>query len=128
MFKIDLDGKITITRGDDSGYHALFINQGSVEFPIRYTLQEDDKLYLGIFEPNGKFENALVKQVYTKDNLNEHGDVKIYFSSDDTVGLKPGLYFYQVKLKTKQDYINGEWPHDEFINTIIGKTAFNIVE
>ena len=129
MFNIDRDMKITITRGDDSGYHSLFINEGSKEQPIRYVLKQDDKLYLGIFEPNGKFENALVKQIYTSDNLNEDGDIQISFKSKDTLKLKPGLYYYQVKLKTKSSNINNEWPQEEdYINTIIGRTTFNIVE
>lgn len=133
MFKIDLDGKITITRGDDSGFITLFINKGTSLSPLRYVLKDDDRVYLGVFPPSGTFEEALIKKIYTKDNLDSEGDVLIRLSSSDTVQLKPGLYFYQIKIKTLENsiYDVGEWPVEEgqeFVNTIIGKTTFNIIE
>jgi len=133
MFNIDKDNKITITRGDDSGFVPLFINKGTDSFPLRYVLKDDDRVYVGVFQPSGKFEQALIKKIYTKDNLNLDGDVLISFDSSDTIGLKAGLYFYQVKIKTLETniYDVGEWPTEEgkiFVNTVIGQTPFNIIE
>lgn len=118
MIDISQNNRIVVTRGDTFSV-PLFINQGTEMNPIRYSLKDEDKVYLGIMYPNQSFENALVKKVYTKENLNEYGDILLEIEHEDTRCLEPGKYFYQIKAQI----YNQE--KDKFeINTIVSKTEF----
>lgn len=122
MFYIENTGIIRITRGD-SAEAPLFINRGTEIEPIRYNLDEKSQVYLGVMEPNYPFEQAIIKKKYTKDDVNEFGDVVVKFSSEDTVNLIPGKYYYSIKVnewnEDKQDYD---------IYTIVERTQFFIEE
>ena len=121
MFNISRDGIVTLSRGDHFSI-PLFINAGTEIAPVRYPLQDNDTIYFGVCEPNQPFETAIVRKVYDKDNreINDNGDLVITFDSNDTEYLEDGLYYYIVKLSTKNE--NG----DELITTLIPKTKFYI--
>ena len=121
MFTISKDGIITMSRGDHFSV-PLFINAGTEISPVRYPLQDNDIVYLGICEPGQSFETAIVRKVYDKDNreINEHGDLVVTFNTKDTEYLENGLYYYIVKLVMKDS--NG----NDIINTIIPKRKFYI--
>ena len=121
MFNISRDGIVTLSRGDNVSI-PLFINAGTEIAPVRYPLQDNDIIYFGVCEPNQPFETAIVRKVYDKDNreINDNGDLVITFDSNDTEYLEDGLYYYIVKLSTKNE--NG----DELITTLIHKTKFYI--
>lgn len=121
MFNVDDNGIITITRGD-TGSFILFINKGSKAQPIQYILGDKDILFLAVSEPNTPFENALLKKVYTKSDLDENNNVIIRLEHDDTKCLMPGKYYYTIKAKL----INDKDQVD--INTIIQNTEFFIRE
>lgn len=59
------------------------------------------KIYFAVMEPNQLFENAIIKQIYTEDNVNEQGDVVIKFTEKTTMNLLPGKYYYMAVLKDK---------------------------
>lgn len=120
MFDIDNNGIITLTRGDTAQTY-LFLNQGTEFSPVRFSLGDEDKIYFGIIEPNYTFETAIVKKVYTKDDLNENGDIIISFESKDTEKLLPGTYYYEVKLVYKKD-------NEEFVNTVVIKNKFILLD
>ena len=112
---------ITLHRGDTFSA-SLFINEGHPLDPVRYTLGENDKLYLGVMEANQPFEFALIKKVYTSEDLDEEGDVVIKFESKDTEFLIPGTYYYEIKLEcTNED-------ESKSITTIIPKRKLFLVE
>lgn len=119
MFNVTNTGIITITRGDSASV-PLFINKGTEPSPLRFILGERDKVYLGVAEPNKKFENAVIRKVFTKDDLNEFGDVVIKFNEEDTVNLIPSKYFYQIKL----EYYDKDQKRQ--VNTIVPNTEFYI--
>lgn len=119
MFYLNSNGIITLSRGD-SAEAPLFLNQGTKICPIRYKLQGNDIVYLGVTEPNQKFEDAIIRKVYTKDNLNDLGDVVVKLEPSDTVNLIPGKYYYEVKLS----YYDNDG--NNYINTVIKKTEFNL--
>lgn len=146
MLTISNNGIITVNRGDDFSV-PLFINRGTELAPVRYVLKDDDEIYLGIFsagadylldtdgtkffvedeitylgipEIDTYFENAVVRKTFTKDNLNENGDVILKFAHVDTKFLLPGNYYYQVRAKITKD-------DEEYINTIVRKTAFIVL-
>ena len=117
MVRVSNDGNVVINRGDTVNF-LLFINKGTEMQPLRYIPQEGDTIFVGITEPNQPFECAILKQKYTNANLNADGDVVIKLTPKDTECLKPGKYFYEIKLK----FANEE------VNTIIPQRQFNIEE
>lgn len=146
MLTISNNGIITVNRGDDFSV-PLFINRGTELAPVRYVLKDDDEIYLGILsagadylldtdgtkffvedeitylgipEIDTYFENAVVRKTFTKDNLNENGDVILKFAHVDTKFLLPGNYYYQVRAKITKD-------NEEYINTVVRKTAFIVL-
>lgn len=120
MRQILNDRKILLNRGDNLT-RVIFLNQGSKLSPIQYVLRPGDKLYVGISEPNQCFEEAIIKKVYTSDNLNSEGNVVLKLSSLDTLNLLPGLYYYEIKLLT---IINDD---EEYVCTVVPKTKFEIL-
>ena len=87
---------LRINRGDDFLF-TLYLNKGNEVYPQRYVLQENDKIYLGVMQPNQLFENAILKKVFTVNDLNEEGDIVIKLSSEDTFRLLEGKYYYEIK-------------------------------
>lgn len=89
---------IRINRGD-SFSKPLFINCGTFMNPKRYQLQDGDKLYFGVMEPNKLWEQSILRQIYNKDSdMTEDGDVIIKITPEETQYLIPGTYYYQIKL------------------------------
>lgn len=126
MIDLSRNGIIEVNRGD-SFELPLFINQGTDITPIRYNMKNSNsEVYVGVMEPNQPFERAIIRKKYTKDDVNENGDIVIKFSSNDTVCLLPGKYYYQIKIKLYNNYDNNK--EDYNINTIIPMTQFIIVE
>lgn len=116
MFSVDSHNVITITRGD-SASTVIFVNQGTLIEQVRYELQPNDALYVGVMEPHQKFEDAIIKYKLTDEDLNRDGDVVWSFKPTDTEYLEPGKYFYQIKLVRN----NGQ-----YVDTIVSKTPFYI--
>lgn len=113
---------ITVTRGD-SFEAPIFINTGDIIRPIRYSLQENDRLYIGITEPRQYFEHSIIKKVYDGNSpKTRFGDTIFRLEPSDTEFLVPGTYYYQAKLQQFDE--NGK----EYITTVIDKTLFYIVE
>lgn len=122
MFDITNEGIITLSRGDSISI-PLFINIGTEIVPIRYKLQDNNVLYLGICEPDQLFEDAIFKKVYRPGDwkLNKCGDIVISLTPEDTSLLHAGLYYYTIKLLTINKVDNSE-----NVQTIIKKTKFFI--
>ncbi len=120
MVNISKSQIISMNRGDTLSL-PIFINAGTKIAPLRYNLGSGDKVYVGISEPNQKFEHALIKKVYTSDDVNEHGDPVLNLRPEDTEHILPGLYYYEIKLVSTSE-------EDEIVNTIVPKRKFYIVE
>lgn len=112
---------IRLNRGD-TYKKPLFINIGSRLKPVRYTLQDGDKLYFGLLEPNKLWEQSIIRQIYTTDTseFTEDGDVYIKIKPEETEYLIPGTYYYEIKLLRKVDEV------DE-VTTVVPRTLFYIV-
>ena len=87
----------TLHRGDSAIISAMLC-EGNNLTKIMYTLDESDEIYFAILEPNQCWENAIVKKKFT--NLSGT-ELKIELKPQDTMCLLPGLYYYQVKLRKK---------------------------
>ncbi len=115
------NGIITLHAGDY--FEApLFLNVGYGCCPVRYTLQETDKVYVGIMEPNQPFEDALIRKVLTIKDLNRQGDPVLILRPDDTERVMPGMYYYEVKLLRIKD------GSQEIIDTVVPKTKLYVLE
>ena len=119
MVRIADNGYITMNRGDTFTL-PLFINCGTELEPIRFYIKDHPgtKVYLGVMEPNQCFENAILRKTFNDQSpVNTEGDLLINFEINDTLYLRPGIYYYQIKV-----LIDGEE-----LNTIIPKTPFYIL-
>ena len=117
MFDIS-NNIITLNRGDTFSLDVN-VNIGTTWDPTTYILEEGDKLYFALMEPNQPFECALIRKVFTKDDQDEDGCVIMNFKSEDTEFLLPGLYYYTIKLSREDDTI---------VDTIVTKTKFTILD
>lgn len=115
MLNISKNRIVSLSRGDNARI-PLFINKGTQLEPIRYNINDnpDTEIYFGIMLPGGRFEDSIIKKKYTKEDINEYGDVVVEFFPQDTLYMEPGKYFYTVKA-----ILPGN-----IINTIIEKTEF----
>lgn len=114
------NGIITLHRGDNFSI-PLYINFGHQLDLIRYKLKENEKVFFALLEPNQPFEEALLKKTYTKDDLNKYNDVIIKITSEDTINLIPGTYYYEIKLESFEE------DGSKVISTIVPRTIFYIV-
>lgn len=111
---------VTLNKGD-TFVAPLFINIGTKVLPIRYPLTNGDTIYVAIMEAHQPFECAIIRKKYTKDDINEHGDVILRLESKDTENLLPGTYYYQVKLEhVFEDKSN-------FVETIVPKRKLFLI-
>lgn len=118
MFHIGDNGIITITRGDAFALD-VFVNIGTVYAPVQYVLEPGDKLCFGLMEPHQPFEVALIRKVFTEEDVDEEtGLVHMYFAPEMTEFLVPGTYYYCVKLAAA----------DGDVSTVISKTKFIILD
>ena len=134
MFNIAFNGIITVNRGDSFRF-PLTINFGSTLNPETYLLNEHDKVYFAVMEPNQPFECALIKKVFTSKDINENREIEISFKPKDTECVLPGKYYYQIKLQRfhkKTDSEGNELPYwdmeDYDVDTVVDKTQFFILE
>ena len=87
---------------------------------------DSDHLYFALLEPGQKWEEAIVKKAYWANDIDPiTKTVMIHFYPEDTEYLKPGNYYYQIKLQrcsrsTKDGY--------EHIDTVVPRTKFVILE
>jgi hypothetical protein len=124
-----LNNVVVMTRGDSLDLQFEKITLGEY---ANYTLQGDDTLYFGLMDPGTYFEDALVKKVFTADDITTTlAEFILELSPEDTVDLLPGKYFYALKLhldhteteQTDAGYVTLEV--DKVI-TVINKTKFII--
>ena len=125
MANISKNNIITMNRADTFKFPFTITIGNAVNYFI-YDMVEGDKLYLAVLEPNQKWENALIKKVYTwKDYDIENQDVMIRFVPEDTEYVKPGTYYYQIKLFRPKENVDDRY---DAIDTLIPRTKFIILE
>ena len=122
MFSISTNGIVTVNRGD-SFELPITLKIGSSMSSNFYKLTSEDTLYLGIMEPNQRFEDAVIRKKFTKEDEDSFGNIAIRFWPEDTRNVLPGKYYYQVKLQTV-DAATGK----KDVETVIDKTLFYIQE
>lgn len=117
MYQLTDEQMIYLSRGDSCSFTLSILNGNKLVHEY-YTIEQGDKIYFAIMEPNQKFENALVKKVFTYDDIDENGNIVIQINPQDTEFLKEGVYYYMIKFTSN---------NDSNVETIIEKTRFFIV-
>ena len=98
MIEISRNGIIEMYRGDTFEF-PLFINIGTKGHPVQYIVQEGDIVYFSVGEANQPFEKALIRKIFTVEDLDEDGNITVRMSSSDTENVLPGTYYMQIKIK-----------------------------
>ena len=115
---------IRINRGD-SFQSPLFINAGTILEPKRYILDDTEKVYFGLMEPNKIWEQSILRKIYTNQSeTSEDGDLLIKLTPEDTQYLVPGTYYYMIKLVKYKDTTYSEI--DE-VQTVVPTTLFYLM-
>lgn len=142
MLNISPNGIISMSKGD-SWKTSIFINLGTALEPAAYNIKEGDYLYFGVMEPNQSFKDALIckklgfndrtpvpqgsSQDEDEDGYKD-GYVDIYFKSEDTEHILPGVYYYEIKLlRPVEDEGAIAKGITESIDTIVPRTKFIIL-
>jgi hypothetical protein len=100
VFAEILKGIITHHRGDTLSTPIYIYSDNHLD-RTPYTLKETDVLYLGIMEPNQKFEDAIVRKTLKSDcEKDTLGNPILKLDPIDTVKLSSGNYYYSLKLKS----------------------------
>ena len=122
MVQISDNGILSMNRGDTFKF-GVRINKGSVIDPKWYELGEYDSLLFGVMEAEQPFECALIRKTYTIEQYNESDGVTMELTHEDTATLKPGTYYYEVKLVTETDD-----PMNPKVDTVIPRKRFFVYE
>lgn len=110
---------ITINRGDTYSF-PLYVNIGTQIAPEKLRLTDTMSVYVGVTEPNQKFENAIIRKKYTAEDMDKNKDIKITFYPEDTVNLKEGKYYIEIKLVDTST-------EPDTVTTICSKKLFYII-
>ena len=128
MLQVSTNNIVTMTRGDTVSIPLdLFYNVEDRLYNSPYYINVYDKVAFAIMEPNQRFEDAIVKKIYTYDDLQSDGTINVNLISADTEFLLPGDYYYTVKILKK----SVEEPTADStgsVETVIQKTRFTIVD
>lgn len=142
MFILDSNQSIRLSRADDVQFE-LFVNQGTVDSPIRYVFNKNDEngIYFQIFNFNDKEDCKPLLTYYIEtngditttkgsgeqivssgfDNISPTGDMIIRINSADISNLEVGEYRYKVRTAIKNKYGNYDY------NTVIPKSSLYII-
>ena len=118
MFKIADNDIITLNRGDTVTI-PFVINISSKQDikKFRYAVKSADAIYFGIMLPHQYFEDAIIKKKYTIADMADDGSITILVSSGETAELEPGVYYYEIKMKSATG-----------VKTLISKKKFIVGE
>ena len=115
-------GIVKIFRGD-SNKLVLNIKSGNSLNYSDYSLEQDDVVYFGLMEVHQKFEDAILKKVYTSQDVNEEGNIIIDINPLDTEYLLPGKYYYSIKMKKNKTSKDDDYD----VCTLVKETEFWIL-
>ena len=142
MLTLDSNQSIRLSRADDAQFE-LFVNQGTVDSPIRYVFNKDDgsAIYFQIFNFNDKEDREPLLTYYIEtngnitttvgsaekvvstgfNNITSLGDMIIRINSSDISNLPVGEYRYKIRTVIKNKF--GSYTY----NTITPKSSLYIV-
>ena len=114
MYHIYKNNVISIDRGDYLEMNVE-LSQGRFPFKKKIEIKEGDTIYFALMHDHEPFERSLLKIEYTMEDVDSEGDLLVQIEPEDTIGLFPGVYYYEVKLLTKDSKIITIIPRSKFI-------------
>lgn len=114
MVNISKNFLITMNSGDTFKV-PLLINIGTKLNPKRYFLTENDEVWFAIEEPHQPFEFALLRKIFTVEDLDDEGRVLISLPSQETEHIVPGTYYMEAKIKLSNGNFSTILPKRKFI-------------
>ena len=123
MYHIYKNNVISINRGDYLETN-IELSQGRFPFKEQIEIHEGDTIYFALMHDHEPFERSVLKIEYNtadKDSegniiwLNDSGDLVLVIEPEDTIGLFPGVYYYEIKLLTEDSKITTIIPRSKFI-------------
>lgn len=121
MLKISTNQIITMNRGDTCSIPFLIYVKSPI-CDLEYHLQDEDRLQVRIMDYNTSWEEAEIKKEYTIEDLTDNGRIIIRLSSEDTIDMVPGKYYYEIKLVHTKDAA------ETLVDTIVTRREFIILE
>lgn len=118
------NGMMFVNRGDDFSFRMSILANDCGD---AYELSDKDAVYVGIMEPRSRFEDALIRKKYAKEDQNDDCEVVVSIKSSDTEKLLPGTYYVQAKLNRWVGTSESDGDPYE-INTILPKTKLVILD
>lgn len=83
---------------------------------------DNDQIVFNIKLPNTRYEDSLLKEIYTKEDIQEDNTININISSETTLRLRPGIYYFSLK------YIDNTTTKEPQLHTIIYDTKLVIFD
>ena len=114
MYHIYKNNVISMVRGDYLETNIELV-KGRFPFQKKISIGEGDTIYFALMHDHEPFERSILKIEYTKEDINENGDLMLVIEPEDTIGLFPGVYYYEVKLLTEDSKIHTIIPKSKFI-------------
>jgi len=106
---------ITLTAGDSFIAPLYLFSEES-----KYYVDKNDTIYFVIMEPNQDFNDAIVRKVYTMADTDVSGNLIIQLDPEDTENLRPGIYYYEIKMRIMRG-------NKEYIDTVSPKRKLYII-
>ena len=119
---------IKLNRGDSFEFATRITDRE--DSSKNYILTEKDVVYFALLYPHQPFEKSCFVKGYTmEEQESETGEITIKITPNDTRLLRPGVYYYTVKLQRggTLDVIDDFDEPDE-VRTIIDRTKFIVNE
>lgn len=123
MITISPNNIIKFVHGDTIDKAPIFIDctNDETSTAFKYIVKENDRILFSILEANQDFNEGIIRKIFTKDDLDENGNLLLTLDSSDSLNVLSGTYSYSIKLVQIRD--------DKVIaSTIITKTKLYILE
>ena len=102
MITLTNNNIIELTRGDTEVIPIPIFYSSPDLINISYFPGRYDKIFFAVMGPHQKFEDAIIKKIYYYNDINQRtGVINIKLESIDTQFLRPGTYYYTVKVLKK---------------------------
>ena len=114
------NNNLTMIRGDSFEHHFC-LETGRFPRKKKLVIGDDDLIYFGVMYPNDHFEGCIFKKELTKEDFDSDGNLVVTINPEDTHWLRPGTYYYEIKLL----YSSSE---NTYLKTLVQKTKFILID
>lgn len=111
------ENDITVSKGDDINLSYSFIDENESQEPSDHILSIDDKIIFTVKQMYSSSNILILKEV----NGNGTNTIDFFITSTDLNKLEPGIYKYDIRIKTKLEGVKTPFKPAKFtILEVIG--------